>query len=202
MPRIRSEGALAGLVVVVSGCLLGCGSDDPRQADREAVLGSEDQTPGVSTTRRSRPSGVTRSRLARPRVEQWRIPFPAARRRDTAKYTRRHYGKAEVDLDPQVIVEHYTVTETAQEAYDIFARNEPDVELHDLPGLCTHFLVDRDGMTYQLVSLKLICRHTVGLNDVAIGIEHVGGSDWDVLEDRPQLEAFSVSPLGFGVKGQ
>ena len=31
------------------------------------------------------------------------------------------------------------------------------------------------------MSLKLICRHTVGLNDRAIGIEHVGMSDAEIL---------------------
>ena len=36
------------------------------------------------------------------------------------------------------------------------------------------FLIDKDGTIYQLVSLRYICRHTVGLNDRAIGIEHAG----------------------------
>jgi beta-N-acetylhexosaminidase len=126
---------------------------------------------------------------ARPRIEQWPIPFSPARRRDTARYAERHYGTPDTTLDPRVIVEHYTVTDTAQAAYDIFARNEPDVELQELPGLCTHFLIDRDGTIHQLVPLELICRHTVGLNDVAIGIEHVGGSDADVMQNAPQLEA-------------
>lgn len=35
--------------------------------------------------------------------------------------------------------------------------------------------------------LGLICRHTVGLNDVAIGIEHVGASDSEVLGNPKQL---------------
>jgi beta-N-acetylhexosaminidase len=55
--------------------------------------------------------------------------------------------------------------------------------------VCSHFIVDKDGTIYQLVSLKLICRHTVGLNDRAIGIEHVGMSDAEILGRPRQLQA-------------
>lgn len=34
-----------------------------------------------------------------------------------------------------------------------------------------------------------MCRHTVGLNDTAIGIELVGQSDSDILGNPPQLTA-------------
>ncbi len=34
-----------------------------------------------------------------------------------------------------------------------------------------------------------MCRHTVGLNWTAIGIEHVGTSDADVMGDAKQLRA-------------
>jgi beta-N-acetylhexosaminidase len=34
-----------------------------------------------------------------------------------------------------------------------------------------------------------MCRHTVGLNYTAIGIEHVGTSDAQVMGDRAQLAA-------------
>jgi hypothetical protein len=37
--------------------------------------------------------------------------------------------------------------------------------------------------------LRLVCRHTVGLNWTAIGIEHVGTSDASVLGDARQLAA-------------
>jgi N-acetylmuramoyl-L-alanine amidase len=39
------------------------------------------------------------------------------------------------------------------------------------------------------VALDLMCRHTVGLNDTAIGIEMVGMSDRDILGNPPQLAA-------------
>jgi beta-N-acetylhexosaminidase len=88
-----------------------------------------------------------------------------------------------------VIVEHYTVSSTFSSAWNTFASNAPDVELHERPGVCSHFIVDKDGTIYQLVSLALICRHTVGLNDRAIGIEHVGSSDAEILGRPKQLRA-------------
>ena len=50
-------------------------------------------------------------------------------------------------------------------------------------------MIDRDGTIYQLVRLNLMCRHTVGLNWAAIGIEHVGLSDAQVLADGAQMRA-------------
>jgi beta-N-acetylhexosaminidase len=88
-----------------------------------------------------------------------------------------------------VIVEHFTVLRSAAEVIDLFSKNEPDVELRERPGVCSHFLVDRDGTIFQLVPVDLICRHTVGLNDVAIGIEHVGAADDEVMNNHAQLRA-------------
>jgi hypothetical protein len=45
-------------------------------------------------------------------------------------------------------------------------------------------VIERDGTIHQLVSLRWRCRHTVGLNQTAIGIEHVGVSDADVMGRR------------------
>jgi beta-N-acetylhexosaminidase len=88
-----------------------------------------------------------------------------------------------------VIVEHYTANESFGATWNAFAADVPDPELGELPGTCAHFVVDRDGTIYQLVPLNIMCRHTVGLNDVAIGIEHVGTSDAEVLHDAAQLRA-------------
>ena len=122
---------------------------------------------------------------------QWRpIPFGARRKAQMHAYSRRHYGVAEAALRrPKVIVEHYTASTTFASAFNTFARNAPDVEFGELPGVCAHFVVDRDGTISQLVSLRWRCRHTVGLNDVAIGIEHVGVSDADVMGRAAQLDA-------------
>jgi hypothetical protein len=118
------------------------------------------------------------------------IPFGADRRRQMRRYSLRHYGEAEARLiDPKVIVQHYTATSTFSSPYNTFAANAPDVEFGERPGVCSHFMIDRDGSIHQLVSLRWRCRHTVGLNDSAIGIEHVGVSDADVMGRGRQLAA-------------
>jgi hypothetical protein len=126
----------------------------------------------------------------RPHIVWSPIPFGADRIRQTRAYAKRHYGVATARLRaPKVIVEHFTASTTYASAFNTFASNAPDVELHERPGVCAHFVVDRDGTIHQLVSLRWICRHTIGLNDVAIGIEHVGISDADVMGRRRELDA-------------
>lgn len=106
-------------------------------------------------------------------------------------YVRRHYGsfmKPTYKLvDPHVIVIHYTETPDFQSTYNIFAPDFPDSELHELPNTCAHYVIDRSGEIHQLVPLDIMCRHTVGLNWTAIGIEHVGYSDREVLDDSKQM---------------
>jgi len=102
----------------------------------------------------------------------------------------RHYGEATYVLShPKVIVEHYTETTTAQEAFNTFAPDVPDSEFHELPNTCAHFLVEANGRIDQLVPLSLRCRHTVGLNWTAIGIENVGLSDQEILDHPAQMAA-------------
>ena len=117
------------------------------------------------------------------------IPFGPARVAEMRAYAQRHYGIRSAVLRPRAIVEHVTATSTFAAAYETFRADVPDAELHELPGTCAHFVVDRDGTIYQLVRLNLMCRHTVGLNWAAIGIEHVGLSDAQVLADAAQMRA-------------
>jgi N-acetylmuramoyl-L-alanine amidase len=125
---------------------------------------------------------------AKPAIVQKPIPFGAARRAEMAAYSKRHYGTATWRLvAPKVIVEHYTASETFASAYNTFAPDHPDSELHELPSTCAHFVIDKDGTIYQLVPLWIRCRHTVGLNWTAIGIEHVGTSAAEILADRAQM---------------
>ena len=126
----------------------------------------------------------------RPTIVQKPIPFPPARRAETAAYAKRHYGLDTWRLrSPHVIVEHYTATTSFSAAWNTFAADAPDAELGELPGTCAQFVIDRDGTIYQLVPLSTICRHTVGLNWTAIGIEHVGTSDASILGNPRQLHA-------------
>jgi beta-N-acetylhexosaminidase len=119
----------------------------------------------------------------------WRkIPFGAARKRQMAAYSSRHYGEREWRLtDPQVIVEHYTSGTSLDSAWNHFAAN--GLHLGERPGVCAHFLIDTDGTIYQLVNLGVRCRHAIGMNWTAIGIEHVGTNAGDILRDRAMMRA-------------
>ena len=137
-----------------------------------------------------RSQAVTAAAVPRPPIVWRKIPFGATRRAQMRGYSRRHYGIDSAALrNPRVIVEHFTASGTFSSAFNTFAANAPDVELHERPGVCAHFVIDRDGTIFQLVSLRLMCRHTVGLNDRSIGIEHVGYSDAEILGRPAQLRA-------------
>jgi N-acetylmuramoyl-L-alanine amidase len=138
----------------------------------------------------ARPPARRVATAPRPAIVQRRIPFGPRRRAETARYSLRHYGRATWRLvEPKVIVQHYAVAGSVAAVYNTFAPDRRDPELHELPGTCAHFVIARDGTTYQLVDLGTMCRHAVGLNHTAIGIEHVGSSDREVLDNPRQLAA-------------
>jgi hypothetical protein len=125
-----------------------------------------------------------------PPAKPWPIPYGAERKHQMAAYSARHYGERTWRLRrPRVIVEHMAQTSSETAVYNTFAANVPDVELHELPGVCAHFVVSSRGRIFRLVNLRTRCRHTVGLNWTAIGIEHVGYGDGDVLGNRRALRA-------------
>jgi N-acetylmuramoyl-L-alanine amidase-like protein len=132
-------------------------------------------------------SGTTT--VPRPAIVWKPIPFGARRRAEMAAYATRHYGIRSASLRPRMIVEHATASTTFSSAYWTFYADRPDAELGELPGICSHFVVDTDGAVYQLVRLDVMCRHTTGLNQVAIGIEHVGRTERDVFRNARQLRA-------------
>jgi beta-N-acetylhexosaminidase len=143
-----------------------------------------------SSTATSAPETAIDAKVSRPPIVWKPIPFSTGRRAETAAYAQRHYGINSWRLTrPRVIVEHYSASSTFSSAFNTFSADVPDLELHELPGTCAHFIVDTDGTIYQLVPLTTMCRHTVGLNWTAIGIEHVGTSDTQILGNARQLRS-------------
>lgn len=128
------------------------------------------------------------------RVVQAPIAYSAGRQQEMAAYSLRHYGTATWQLTPTMIVLHYTAGGTWAGARATFAADT--VNMGELPGTCAHYVVDKDGTVYQLVPTSVRCRHTIGLNDQAIGIEMVqeGGSsatwaDQQILSRPAQVGA-------------
>jgi N-acetylmuramoyl-L-alanine amidase len=134
------------------------------------------------------PAAAART-VATPRIVWDPIPFGAMRKAQMTAYVRRHYGSFMKPtwrlVRPRVIVIHYTDAGYSS-TVNTFATDVPDSELHELPATCAHFVIDSHGVIHQLVSLGTMCRHTVGLNWTAIGIEHVGFSDAQVMADARQ----------------
>jgi N-acetylmuramoyl-L-alanine amidase len=158
--------ATLAAVAALGLCLLAAASNGPASASQATVSAS------------------------RPPIVNRLIPFGPKRKHEMAAYSKRHYGQGKWRLrQPRVIVEHMAQTGTAAAVYNTFAPDVPDVELGELPNVCSHFAIGSSGRIYKLVNLRTRCRHTVGLNWTAIGIEHVGYGDGDVLGDRRQLRA-------------
>ena len=190
-------GALAG----------GCGSATHRPPARSTTTATQALTAASVTqsTSTPAPAPVTRPRapvtrtpvrraraqtVIRPPIVWDPIPFGPQRKQEMVAYAERHYGLDTYKLiDPHVIVIHYTESPDFQSTYNTFAPDTPDSELHELPNTCAHFVIDGDGIIHQLVPLDVMCRHTVGLNWTAIGIEHVGYSDQQVLDNSREMSA-------------
>ena len=79
-----------------------------------------------------------------------------------------------------MIVLHFTATDSYASVWSTFDSNAPN--LGEQPGVCSHYVIEQDGTIDELVPPRIRCRHTIGLNHVAIGIEMVQatgrGSHW------------------------
>ncbi len=119
------------------------------------------------------------------------IVFDQERKELTLAYLSERYGLEQENptIDPKMIVLHWTVIPTFQEAFDFFkyptlASTRSDISAGGTLNVSSQFMVDRDGCIYRLLPETTMARHVIGLNHCAIGIENVGGT-----EDLPLTEA-------------
>ena len=189
-PLFEKLFGLAGLDALPDPARFDPTPEDERQL-RERLLKAGEQRSGVDVRVRGGGDVAGLGAGACPPGDQNHpIPFPQKRKNEMAAYSKRHYGDNTYVLSaPKVIVEHVAVAPSLQSIFNIFAPDHPDPELHELPNVCSHFAVGPTGKIWQFVPLNIRCRHTVGLNYTAIGIEHVGFSDADILGRPPQLKA-------------
>jgi hypothetical protein len=142
-----------------------------------STAASAPKTPTTKTTAAPASARPAVPTLADLPIEQDPIPYGAGRRAEMAGYSKRHYGIDSSKLDPKLIVLHYTSGDSYQSAWSTFAADTPAAgpagSAAELPGTCSQFIVDQQGTIHQLVPLTLQCRHTIGLNRWAIGIEMV-----------------------------
>ena len=167
----------AAVVALVLPALLGAPASE---------AGSLESVPSTALVARA-PSGPDVASL-KPAIVKRFIPYGTRRRRQMAAYSKRHYGVWRWRLTRRLaIVEHYTTGTTWQGAWNTFAANSR--HLGEYPGTCAHFIVHTDGTIYQLVPLWIRCRHTIGLNQLSFGIEHVGRSDAEVIGNARQMRS-------------
>ena len=135
------------------------------------------------------------AKAPKPPLEADPISYGAERKRQMAGYSERHYGSREWRLhDPDVIVLHFTASDSYASAWSTFDSNAPN--LGEAPGVCAHYVVKQSGGIAELVPPSIRCRHTIGLNHRSIGIEMVQetgrGAHWadqQILQRRPQIRA-------------
>ena len=131
----------------------------------------------------------------KPPIDHDPISYGAERKRQMAGYSARHYGQREWRLtNPDVIVLHFTASDSYSSAWNTFDSNAPN--LGETPGVCAHYVIKQSGGIEELVPPSIRCRHTIGLNHRSIGIEMVQetgrGSHWadqQILDRRPQIRA-------------
>jgi len=128
--------------------------------------------------------------------------FDDERLRLTAEYCRSHYGDDSHRLtEPEMIVVHYTTIPTLAESYRFFAPAMLDTVLRrDISSggqvnVSPHYLIDRDGAILQLAPDNVVCRHTIGFNHTAIGIENVGRNEDDLTEAQASSTADLINRL-------
>ena len=132
---------------------------------------------------------------AKPAIADDHISYGAQRRRQMAAYSKRHYGSREWRLrNPEVIVLHFTATDRYDSVWSTFDSNAPN--LGEQPGVCSQYVIKQSGTIAELVPPGIRCRHTIGLNQTAIGIEMVQasgrGSHWadqQILGRHPQIRS-------------
>jgi hypothetical protein len=180
-PRLLAAAALVALglgAFAVGGRLSGSTKPQAVAGSVQSIPSSGSSSP-TQTAPPSQPPPSTTAHVAakptapRPRIVQDPIPYGEARRAEMAAYSARHFGVATWRLDPTVIVLHFTASGAGSYpgVHATFASDAPN--LGEEPGTCAHFVVDQDGTVYQLVPTGIRCRHTIGLNDRAIGIEMI-----------------------------
>jgi N-acetyl-anhydromuramyl-L-alanine amidase AmpD len=128
--------------------------------------------------------------------------FDTERMRLTVDYARHHYGAASAVLNnPQMIVVHFTTIPTLQKSLDFFRPAHIDPQIRrDIAGggevnVSAHYLVDGDGTLYQLAGEDILCRHIIGFNHSAIGIENVAVDADDLTPAQLEANAALISRI-------
>jgi N-acetylmuramoyl-L-alanine amidase len=128
--------------------------------------------------------------------------FDTERQLLTSAYSLAHYGKFTYQMtDPQIIVVHYTAIPSLQDTLNFFKNPRLNREFRkDIASggdvnVSAHYLVASNGDLFQLAPENVICRHTIGFNHTAIGIENVAADADQLTDGQAQATAGLISRL-------
>ncbi len=107
-------------------------------------------------------------------MRQVKLAYWPERVDDTRKWSRFMYGTDR--FRPRLIVEHWTASATQESAIGYW-NTAPD-------ATWVHFIIDPQGRITQLAPLDVLAKHAFGVSPWAIGVEHVGRSDREVVSNR------------------
>jgi len=125
-------------------------------------------------------------------VHTYKIDYSPKRIRLLQAYAEAHYSQyylkttgttswPGVEIDPRVIVVHYTAVPTLEATMRVFAPDtlggRPYLSQSGKANVGIQFLVDQDGTIYQTMPDNYFARHCIGLNHCAIGFENIGMAD-------------------------
>lgn len=117
----------------------------------------------------------------------------------TREYCKLHYGTDTDRMAAQrMIVVHYTASPTLAKALEFFTPpllSRDDIRSGGAVNVSAHFLVDKDGSIYRLAPEDRICRHVIGFNNVALGIENVGEDKNALTDAQLQADAALIADL-------
>lgn len=104
-------------------------------------------------------------------------------------YFQRHARDPRLELEPRLIVMHYTATRSFGEAVGGWLRG---VNMSAGKGVVrghpsVHFMIDRDGTIYQLFPVDRRCTGAYGVNHVSLQIEMVARNEWDMLSNPAMM---------------
>jgi hypothetical protein len=131
------------------------------------------------------------------------MKWSAERAALTLEYRRLHSDAeaADLDIEPRVIVLHYTAAGTArstQATFDVarLGTSRPELARGGAVNVSAHYLIDRDGTILRLQPETRYSRHCIGLNHISIGIENVGDeAKWPLTDAQVAANAALVRDL-------
>lgn len=178
MPAHAARRRLIGVVLAaLAGLATGsCAAVMPTWTPSRTATSSTRSSTAPSASATSTATATPSPSLAPIRLVEALIPYDTARQEQMADYALARYGERTWQLTPTAVVLHLTESDDdPRSTIDHFASNTPNDGT--LPGVCAHYVVAKDGTVFHLVPTDTMCRHTIGLNHKAIGIEIVQGTE-------------------------